>query len=134
MPGRGEVAIIVTLLVIVPYAAQADKQTQWPDGPNKLFLESLQRPDNHLHPSRRIDPKSLSCCDVGDTVKTKFMVEIDNDGHNPHPPDRWYAWLEGEWRLIPDEKIVPDFAPDGQAYLFMMADTIQCFVRPRGGL
>jgi hypothetical protein len=32
------------------------------------------------------------------------------------------------------EKIVTDHAPDGQAYLFMMAGTIQCFVRPRGGL
>jgi hypothetical protein len=31
---------------------------------------------------------------------------------------------------VPPEKIVTDHAPDGQAYLFMMAGTIQCFVRP----
>jgi hypothetical protein len=35
---------------------------------------------------------------------------------------------------VPPEKIVPDFAPDGQPYLFLLADTIQCFVRPKGGL
>jgi hypothetical protein len=45
------------------------------------------------------------------------------------------------------EKIVPDYAPDGQAYLFIMqvdseqsdfgphaSDIIICFVRPKGGL
>jgi hypothetical protein len=64
-------------------------------------------------------------------VKTKFKVEQD-DG--PHPEDRWYAWLNGEWVLVPPDKIVPDYAPDGTPYLFMMAGTIQCFVRPRGGL
>jgi hypothetical protein len=35
---------------------------------------------------------------------------------------------------VPPDKIVPDYAPDGQAYLFMLAGTIQCFVRPKGGL
>jgi len=73
----------------------------------------------------------LSCCDAGDTVKTKFKVEQD-DG--PHPEDRWYAWINGEWVVVPPDKIVPDYAPDGTPYLFMMAGTIQCFVRPRGGL
>jgi hypothetical protein len=29
---------------------------------------------------------------------------------------------------------VPDYAPDGRPYLFMLAGTIQCFVRPKGGL
>jgi hypothetical protein len=28
----------------------------------------------------------------------------------------------------------PRFAPDGQAYLFVLADVIVCFVRPKGGL
>ena len=27
---------------------------------------------------------------------------------------------------------MPDFAPDGQPYLFLLADTIQCFVPPTG--
>ena len=47
----------------------------WPDGPNKQWLESLQRPDNDQHPYRRSDPKSLSCCGAGDTVQTKYKVE-----------------------------------------------------------
>jgi hypothetical protein len=47
---------------------------------------------------------------------------------------RGAAWLKDEWVLIPSEKIVEDYAPDGQPYLFMLSDTVQCFVRPKGGL
>jgi len=104
---------------------------EWPDGPNKLWFEKLQRPDNHLAPYRTIDPKSLSCCGVADTVKTKFKVE---PGDERYPEDRWYAWLKDQWVQVPPEKIVSDFAPDGQAYLFLLAGTVQCFVRPKGGL
>jgi hypothetical protein len=32
----------------------------------------------------------------------------------------YHAWLNDAWVRIPPEKIVPDFAPDGQAYLFML--------------
>lgn len=104
---------------------------EWPDGPNKEFLKNLQRPDNWKHPARSLDPKSLSCCDAGDTVDTKFKVE---PGDGPHPQDRWYVWVDNQWVMVPPDKIVPDHAPDGTPYLFMMAGTIQCFVRPRGGL
>jgi len=110
--------------------APAPAGGEWPDGPNKAWFEKLQRPDNHLAPYRNIDPKSLSCCGIADTIKTKFRVEA---GDSKHPEDRWYAWLKDEW-VFPPEKIVPDFAPDGQPYLFLLADTIQCFVPPRGGL
>jgi len=102
---------------------------EWPDGPNKEFLKSLQRPDNHKNPHR--DKNSQSCCDAGDTVKTKFKVE---PGDERYPEDRWYAWIKDAWVPVPPDKIVTDYAPDGQAYLFMLADTIQCFVRPKGGL
>ena len=68
---------------------------------------------------------------IADTVKTKFKVE---PGDERYPEDRWYAWLKDDWVLVPSEKIVPDFAPDGQAHLFLLAGTIQCFVRPKGGL
>ena len=111
--------------------APAQAGGEWPDGPNKAWFEKLQRPDNHLAPYRNIDPKSLSCCGIADTIKTKFRVEA---GDSKHPEDRWYARLKDEWVLVPPEKIVPDFAPDGQPYLFLLADTIQCFVPPRGGL
>ncbi len=102
----------------------------WPDGPNKQWLEGLQRPDNDQHPYRRSDPKSLSCCGAGDTVQTKFKVE---NSSGRYPEDTWYAWLKDSWVRIPPEKIVQDHAPDGQPYLFMLAGTVQCFVRPKGG-
>jgi hypothetical protein len=102
---------------------------EWPAGPNHAWFENLQRPDNDKNPQR--DKKSRFCCGVADTVKTKFKVE---PGDEKYPEDRWYAWIKGEWRQIPPEKIVKDHAPDGQAYLFMLADTVQCFVPPKGGL
>jgi hypothetical protein len=64
-------------------------------------------------------------------VKTKFKVEMGND---VYPEDRWYAWINDEWTAIPPEKIVQDHAPDGQPYLFMLANTVQCCVPPKGGL
>jgi hypothetical protein len=51
--------------------------------------------------------------------------------------------LNESWERIPPSKIVPDFAPDGRASLFVMRtpgdtmteyDIILCFVRPKGGL
>jgi hypothetical protein len=108
-----------------PYVQKRD----WPPGPNRDYLRDLQRPDNHLNRYR--DKNSQSCCDAGDTVETKFKVA---PGDGPYPEDQWYACLNDEWTAVPPEKIVTDHAPDGRAYLFMMAGTIQCFVRPRGGL
>ena len=115
-------------------------EADWPEGPHKRWIESLQRPDNHKNPQR--DKLTLSCCGGGDVVKTKFRVWRDN--HARYPEDRWYAWLNDTWVLIPPDKIVPDYAPDGQAYLFVWAvgsgefaplsDDIVCFVRPKGGI
>ena len=102
---------------------------EWPDGPNKLWFEGLQRPDNHLNPSRKVDPKSLFCCGIADTVKTKFKVE---PGDERYPEDRWYAWLKDDWVRVPAEKIVPDFAPDGQA-LSVSARGHHSMLRPAEG-
>jgi hypothetical protein len=102
---------------------------EWPEGPNKSWFQGLQRPDNHKNPHR--DEKSRFCCGIADTVKTKFKVE---PGNEKYPEDRWYAWLKEQWIPIPPEKIVQGYAPDGQPYLFLLADTVQCFVRPKGGL
>jgi hypothetical protein len=66
------------------------------------------------------------------TRSTSFKVEPAQG--SPHPEDRWYAWIKDEWKPVPPDKIVPDYAPDGQAYLFMLSDMIVCFVRPKGGL
>ena len=123
----GAAILGASLLVALAGAAGAHE----PGEPHKSWFESLQRPDNHLHPERNADRKSLYCCGAADIVKTKFMVE---PGSERHPDDVWYAWLNEAWTRIPPEKILKDFAPDEQAHLFVLAGTIQCFVRPRGGL
>jgi hypothetical protein len=126
-------AIIIAAVTLAPpsgaLVTEALAGGEWPDGPNKAWLQKLQRPDNEANPQR--DQKSRFCCGVADTVKTRFRVE---PGTETYPEDRWYAWIKEEWIPIPPEKIVKDYAPDGQAYLFMLAGTVQCFVRPKGGL
>ncbi len=117
------------ILLVFPNVSFA--RGEWPDSPNKAWFENLQRPDNGTHPERQLDNKSLFCCGIADTVKIKFRVEA---GDEKYPQDRWYAWLKEQWVPIPPEKIVLDHAPDGQPYLFLLADTIQCFVPPKGGL
>jgi hypothetical protein len=125
-------------------AAVAHAGDAWPDGPNKRFFESLQRPDNYKRPYQ--DEHIKSCCGAGDIVKTQFRVVPAADS-SKHPQDAWVAWHKGKWVRIPSEKIVPDYAPDGQADLFIMqvdseqsdfgphaSDVIICFVRPKGGL
>ena len=117
--------LAVTALLALPANGVAH------DGPHRTWLESLQRPDNDRNPQRQLDPKSLFCCGEADIVKTKFKVE--NTGGR-YPEDQWYAWLDETWTLIPPEKILKEHAPNGEAFLFLLAGTIQCFVRPRGGL
>jgi hypothetical protein len=104
---------------------------EWPEGPYKEWFQNLKRPDNAKHPYRQLDSKSLYCCGAADVVKTKFKVE---SAGGPYPEDQWYAWLNDTWTLIPPEKINLEYAPNGQAYLFVLSGTIQCFVRPKGGL
>ena len=114
---------------------------EWPDGPNKQWFKGLQRPDNHKFPDRDLD--SMTCCGPGDVVKTRFRVELATGAY---PRDVWYALLDDVWVRIPEDRIVPDHAPDGQAHLFVINvdaehdwgapnhNAIICFVRPRGGL
>jgi hypothetical protein len=136
---------IAALLAVWPVAADEfggpDRpKGEWPDGPDKYYLHHLTRPDNHQHPDR--EDFVRSCCDAGDTVQTRFRVEA---GDGPYPEDRWYAWLNGEWVAVLPDKIVPDYAPTGKAYLFVIdvpsdvegrpdLQVVACFVRPKGGL
>jgi len=124
-------AAILAIAIPIAFPNNALAHGDWPEGPHKHWFETLQRPDNHLHTYRQSDPKSLFCCGAADVVKTKFKVENAGDRY---PEDVWYAWLNGEWTRIPPEKIVQDHAPDGEAHLFLLAGTIQCFVRPKGGM
>jgi hypothetical protein len=119
--------VLAVFLAFGPDAARAGGE--WPDSPQKEWFEHLQRPDNDKYPSR--DQRSRYCCGAADVVKTKFKVE---SAGGPHPEDTWYAWLDGSWTRIPPDKIVKDHAPTGQPYLFLLAGTIQCFVRPKGGI
>ena len=64
-------------------------------------------------------------------MTTRFKVE---SAGGKYPEDVWYVWLDDTWTRIPPEKIVKGHAPHGQPYLFMLAGSIQCFVRPKGGL
>jgi hypothetical protein len=121
--------LAATVLLTFPTGLRAGGE--WPDSPNKPWFQNLQRPDNDKNPHRQLDSKSLFCCGIADTVKTRFKVEA---GDERYPEDRWYAWLKDDWVVIPPEKIVQDYAPDGKPYLFVLAGTVQCFVRPRGGL
>jgi hypothetical protein len=124
---------VAALAVAVSSALSATglARGEWPDGPYKDWFQNLQRPDNHEHPHRQMDPKSLYCCGAADVVRTKFKVESTG---GRYPEDQWYAWLNETWTSIPPEKINREYAPNGEAYLFMLAGTIQCFVRPKGGL
>ena len=118
----------MALLLFFSVTEPSNAGGEWPDGPYKEWFQSLERPDNDRHPYR--DTKSRSCCGAADVVKTKFRVEA---GDEKYPEDRWYAWVNEQWIAIPPEKIVKDHAPNGQPYLFMLAGTVQCFVRPKGG-
>jgi hypothetical protein len=102
----------------------------WPDSPLSRWFKALQRPDGAQNPDW--DEKSKFCCDVADAVKTKFKLE-KADGAR-YPEDTWYAWINDGWKRIPSEKIVDGFAPNGEGYVFLMAGTSQCFVRPKGGI
>jgi hypothetical protein len=136
-------AVLAALTVLCCSVARADYEQppdrpnehspkrEWPPGPTRDYLRDLQRPDNWKSPSRWRNPTSLLCCDAGDTVDTKFKVE---PGNGPHPEDQWYAWINDKWVFVPPDKIVPEHAPDGRAYPFVIGGLIQCFVRPRGGL
>ena len=123
--------LLAAMIVALPFfvtTAPSRAGGEWPDGPYKEWFQSLERPDNDRHPYR--DAKSRSCCGAADVVKTRFKVE---SGDEKYPEDRWYAWVNEQWIRIPPEKIVKDHAPNGQPYLFMLAGTVQCFVRPKGG-
>jgi hypothetical protein len=123
------VAILASLVWLVG-TSQSFPRGEWPDGPMKEWFRNLKRPDGWKNP--HWDEKSRSCCDVADTVKTKFKVEPLGSG--PYPEDVWYAWLNEKWVRIPPEKIVNEYAPNGEPYLFVIGGTIQCFVRPKGGI
>jgi hypothetical protein len=129
--------VFALVAMVVASPAFADSE-QWPDGPNKRFFQTLERPDAW----KGANAFERSCCGHGDIIKTKFKVE---PGGGEHPQDTWFAWLQDKWVEIPDRKIVPDTRRTGKLiYLSCTSErfwgavpaynVILCFVRPRGGL
>jgi hypothetical protein len=102
-----------------------------PPGIDREFLNTLERPDNHKNPSRKSPAthNSLLCCTDEDAVKVQYRVERER---GQHPQDVWYVWFKDAWTKVDEEKISPEYAPSGQAYIFILGNTIQCFVRPNG--
>jgi|SRR5215831_19516542 len=128
---RRATTIAISIVALALTAAQPSfSRGDWPNSSLSEWFKNLKRPDGRANP--HWDEKSRYCCDVADAVKTKFRVE-KADGTN-YPEDVWYAWLKEKWVRIPPEKIIDGFAPNGEGYVFLMAGTIQCFVRPKGGI
>ena len=91
----------------------------------------LERPDNAANPSR--DAKSRLCCTDQDAVKVDYELVLPVGGKYAEPD--WYVWIDLDGKglkrvRVPPEKIVKGHAPTGQAYAFILGQTIQCFVRP----
>jgi hypothetical protein len=122
--------ILVVLLVI--QASWSALAHDHPPGIDREFLNTLERPDNHKHPSRNAPGSthnSLLCCTDQDAVKVKYRVERAS---GTYPQDIWYVWFKDTWTKVGEEKISPEHAPSGQAYIFVLGNSIQCFVRPKG--
>jgi hypothetical protein len=104
-----------------------------PPSIDREFLNTLERPDNHKHPSRSSagTHNSLLCCTDQDAVKVRYRVEREG---SQYPQDVWYVWFNETWTKVNEEKISPEYAPSGHAYIFVLGNTIQCFVRPKGHL
>ena len=125
-------AAISAVAIAIAFPTSVAAHSDWPEGPHRHWFEGLQRPDNHLHPYRQFDQKSLFCCGAADVVKTRFKV--GGKYRRPTHRGRLVRLVGQNKKTIPPEKIVQDHAPDGDAHLFVLAGTIQCFVRPKGGI
>ena len=124
------VAAMFALLASSSFSALAHEHSI--DNPDSRFLDALERPDNAANPSR--DVRSRLCCTDKDAVKVDYELVLPAGGKYPEPD--WYVWIDldgkGAKRVrVPPEKIVQEYAPTGQAYAFVLGQSIQCFVRPQ---
>ena len=104
---------------------------------DRKFLDNLQRPDNRANERR--DEKSKSCCTEKDAVSVEYKMVVPEGAKYPEP--EWYVWIEAhkpdgtpgeyKWVKVPSEKIVVEYSPSGQAYVYVIGLGIQCFVRPQ---
>ena len=128
------VAAAVFALLACEFPAFAHKHPK--DDLDAHFLDTLERPDNAANPSRNMAGtfNSRLCCTNQDAVKVDYEMVVPQGEKYPEP--EWYVWIDLDgtgvkWVRVPPEKIVEDYAPTGQAYAFVLGNTIQCFVRPQ---
>jgi hypothetical protein len=119
------------LFALLAGASSAFAHEHPKDNSDGAFLDMLERPDNAAHPSR--DMKSRLCCTDQDAVKVDYELVLPAGGKYAEPD--WYVWIDLDGKglkrvRVPSEKIVKGHAPTGQAYAFVLGQTIQCFVRP----
>jgi hypothetical protein len=91
----------------------------------------------HTNAVPEIDRKS--CCTDKDAVKVEYKMVVPEGAKYPEP--EWYVWIESykpdgtpgeyKWVKVPSEKIVVEYSPSGQAYVYLIGRSIQCFVRPQ---
>jgi hypothetical protein len=119
------------LFALLAWACPAFAHEHPTNNSDGRFLDMLERPDNAAHPSR--DMKSRLCCTDQDAVKVDYELVLPVGGKYAEPD--WYVWIDLDGKglkrvRVPPEKIVKGHAPTGQAYAFILGQTIQCFVRP----
>jgi hypothetical protein len=132
---RATIGLLV-LLLFLPFVFAHEHTNAVPEIDRK-FLDNLQRPDNR--PDERFDQKSKSCCTDKDAVKVEYKMVVPEGGK--YPEAEWYVWIEShkpdgtpgeyKWVKVPPEKIVEEYSPSGQAYVYVFGPGIQCFVRPQ---
>lgn len=127
-----ELVKIFCVLAVLAAQCSAIAHEHPKGGPDSSFLDNLERPDNASDPSR--DKRSRLCCTDKDAVKVDYEMMVPAGGRYPEPD--WYVWIDldgkGMKRVrVPPEKIVQEYAPTGQAYAFVLGQSIQCFVRPQ---
>jgi hypothetical protein len=128
----GVAAVTALLAFAVPAFAHDHPKTNL----DAHFLDTLERPDNAANPARNMAGtfNSRLCCTDQDAVKVDYEMVLPDGAKYPEP--EWYVWIDldgtGVKRVrVPPEKIVEDYAPTGQAYAFVLGQSIQCFVRPQ---
>ena len=127
---------LIVLLLFSSFVFAHEHTTALPEIDRK-FLDNLQRPDNPSNDRR--DKKSKLCCTDKDAVKVQYKMVIVQGSKYPEP--EWYIWLElhnpdgspreFDWVKVPPEKIVEEYSPSGQAYVYLIGPGVQCFVRPQ---
>ena len=126
------VAVAVATSCLATQPVRAHEHTAAVAEQDRKFLDELQRPDNSSHPER--NEKNKSCCTNIDATEVKYVMVKPKGEKYPEP--EWYVWVfhhtksEYTWEKVPPEKISPEFAPSGRAYVYFIGRDIQCFVRP----